>query len=61
MKHLKEIEITVSNELNKSETLKPYCVDNLSLTDMKAYIRALNFCHKLLVKKISYLEKHPDE
>lgn len=61
MKHLKEIEVTVSNELKKSETLKPFCTDNLSLTDIKAYIRALNFCHKLLVNKISHLEKHPDE
>ena len=60
MKHLKDIEVTISNELKKSETLKPFCTDNLSLTDMKAYIRALNFCHKLLVNKISHLEKNPD-
>lgn len=59
MKHLKEIEIMISNELKKSETLKPFCTDNLSLTDIKAYIRALKFCNNLLVNRISHLEKHP--
>ena len=60
MKHLKDIEITVSNEIRESEMLINYCVDSASLGNMKAYIRGLKFGHKLLVNKISDLEQHPD-
>lgn len=61
MKHLKEIEIIVSNEIRALENLMPICTDSSSLADAKSYIRGLKFCHKLLVDKISYLEKHPDK
>lgn len=61
MKHLKAIEIEVANEIRRSKMLTTFCPDSESLIDMKAYIRGLEFCHKLLVNKISYLEQHPDE
>jgi len=61
MKHLKEIEIIVSNEIRGLENLMPFCTDSKSLTDTKNYIKGLEFCHKLLVNKISLLEKNPDE
>ncbi len=57
MKELKEIEIAVHNEVMSSEKLGKLHLEKKSRSNLSHYLKGLKFCHKLLIDRISFLEK----
>ena len=57
MTNVKDIEITVSNQKLYAQSMIDRCTDSVALVGAKAYLKGLDFCHQVIINKISYLEK----
>lgn len=57
MKHLKDIEIEIDNRIRLHKEAKKRFSSKTSLIHIKGIIEGLDFCHSMIVNKISYLEK----